>query len=195
MMGSESCKRIWHPVWGSSPFCYHERLLKGWKSSLSPPQPLWQIFPSFSPHPTLVLAVLSPSKNWQGFLTSCWVFLQRNLLDLLKGSRTPRMEPMEGKSTPQKPGYPQFTESECNMEHGLQLSVCPQEWGKDISKRTRGDRRNWAGSATMTNAVSVWGPTCKDRKAGAEGMSDLKCFSIPLIPDSVALNSSHLQSF
>lgn len=125
-MGSESCKRIWHPVWASSPFCCHE--------SLS-----WVLHSHCDRSFLLCVPTLYQSEL-------CWVLVQTDrALDFLLSVPTEKSAALaQGEQDPEdgahgRQEHPTETwlspvHTECNTEHGLQLSVWPQEWGKDISQ-------------------------------------------------------------
>lgn len=183
VMGSESCRRIWHPVWASCPFCYHENFP-------------W-VFPR---HCDKSFLLCVPTLFWSEL---CWVLLKTDrAFDFLlsvpreksagfsQGNKTPGMEPREGKSIPQKPGCPQFIQCECDTTHGLQLSVCPQEWGKDTSQGPQVTGRTG-------QALPQWlkQSVCEGKESWSWRNKWFEMLFISLTPDSVALNSSHLQRF
>ena len=149
-------------------FCYRERLLKGWKSSLSSPQPLWQTFPSSSPCPVLVILCCVPLKSDRAIRLPTERSSREHLLDLLKGSKTQRMDHMAGKSIPQKTWLsPDHTEW---LQHGTRTAaVYPQGWGKDISQGPEVTEENWADSATW---LSEWNSL--DVKTHLQGQRELE---------------------
>lgn len=195
-MVSESCKRTWHPVWGSIFFCYHERLLKGWKSSLSPPQSLWPNISFFLPLPCFGHNCAVSCKKWQGYSTPYRAFLQRTPTGPAQGGRRPRGWTIwQARASHRIHGYHQIIQNVCNKEQGLQKSVYPQRWGKDISQGPKVTEYNWADSATAIETVWMWRLTSKDRGNWSWRNEWFKIILISIMPDSVALNSSHLQSF
>lgn len=168
-MVSESCEKTWDPAWGSILFCYHGRLLKGWKSSLSPPVPLWQKF-LFFPHP---------------FGHNCAVFLWKHDKTIgiptgnicwtcSRGARPRGQSIWQERASHRKLGYHQIIQNE--HKTGTGAVSLPTGMRKRHFPRTRGDRRE-PGRFTHCD----WKSGCEDplaRTEGArvEGMSDLTCF-------------------
>lgn len=102
---------------------------------------------------------------------------REGLLDLLKGSKTQRVEHMAGKNTPQKT-WQSPHRPEC-LWHGTGTGAVSLPLGtrERHFQRTRGDRRELG-----RLSHSDWKSRCEDllartEGAGVEGMSDLNAFN------------------
>lgn len=176
-MVSESCKRTWHRVWGSIFFCYHERLLKGRKSSLSPPQSLWPNISFFLPLPRFGHNCSVSCKKWQGFSTPCRAFLQRTPTGPAQGEEDPEDGPYGRREHPTE--YTAITRSyrtsaTWNRDYSSQSTL--RNGGKTFPKDPR-----WQKTIGQTQPQQLKQSGCEDSLArtegtGVEGTSDLKLF-------------------
>lgn len=127
MMGSESCRRIWHPVWVSSPFWYHESLPRVLHS-----------------HCAKSFLLCVPTLFWSEL---CWVlwktdrvfaFLLSVPTEKSAGFAQGEQDPWDGPHGRQEhptetclsPGHTEW------VQHGTWTAALslPQEWGKDTSQ-------------------------------------------------------------
>lgn len=138
-MVSESCKRTWHPVWGSIFFCYHERLLKGRKSSLSPPQSLWPNISFFLPLPRFGHNCAVSCKKWQCYSTRYRAFLQRTPTGPAQGEEDPEDGPYDRWEHPTEWLSPDETERLQQGTGTTEVSLL-SGMGERHFPRTQGDR-------------------------------------------------------
>lgn len=177
MMVSESCEKTWDPVWGSILFCYHERLLKGWKSSLSPPRPPWQKFLSFPS--LLAIIVLCSFKKPTG------------LLDSLQGTST---GPAQGEQDPVDGAYGRQehpTEDTAITRLYRMTATWNRDWSSQSALRDEGktfpkDQR-WQKRIGQTQPqwlkVWMWRPTCKNRGGWGWRNEWFQMLFISIMPD------------